>query len=472
MIRRLRDEDGMAMITAVLVSGVVLLLSVSAINLAVHNTNASGYDRRRLAALNAAEAGIDYYYSQLNVTASASLPCDVTRTLTTSPAGTFTVTPTFYYTQTGTLSCPSGSTLGSSAPTPIGVLLHSVGTPSGLTSPSRTMESYVKLSVSQSGAWPAGALYGYSAVNLNSNTQIFGNGASNGDVYSSGSMSVASNSTIYGNLYVQGTVTLASNSDVKQDLWASGNITMNGNSKVRGSATSSGGGITLNNTSHLYGNASAAGAITKAGGAKIDGYSTPNASGLSAPPSKTYPTFTFVQSDWTAAGYPPAQTFTGSTACTSAQTAITSWTSGNLLLRLNALSSPPCTLNPPTKTLPGNVAIVTDGPVTFLKNTKWSAGAGSPFMVNFFVGLAGVAGSCDFSTQANSGIGAQLDALLYVPSTCALNLASNSSITSGQMYGGTINLNSNLSFAYKQITIPGQTPTGFNEEVLYLREVK
>ena len=57
-LRRIHDEDGLAMITAILVTAIVLVLAVSAVNLALRNSNASGADRRRLEAINAAEAGV------------------------------------------------------------------------------------------------------------------------------------------------------------------------------------------------------------------------------------------------------------------------------------------------------------------------------------------------------------------------------------------------------------------------------
>jgi len=69
MLKRLRgDERGAVLVTAVLASAIVLLLSISAVSVAIHNTNESGYDRGRLQAIGAAEAGVDAYYSMLNTT--------------------------------------------------------------------------------------------------------------------------------------------------------------------------------------------------------------------------------------------------------------------------------------------------------------------------------------------------------------------------------------------------------------------
>jgi Tfp pilus assembly protein PilX len=94
--RRLGDDGGFTMIAAVLISVAVFILGAAIIQIAVSNSTASGNDRRRLQAVDAAEAGVDYYLSQLQSVALSSAPCSVTKTLGTTPASSFTVTPTFY----------------------------------------------------------------------------------------------------------------------------------------------------------------------------------------------------------------------------------------------------------------------------------------------------------------------------------------------------------------------------------------
>ncbi|MCA1727150.1 MAG: hypothetical protein LC722_05725, partial [Actinobacteria bacterium] len=62
MLSRLhRDEEGIAMITAMLVGMVTLSLSLVSVQLAVHNSGQSSYDRKRVQAIHAAEAGLDAY---------------------------------------------------------------------------------------------------------------------------------------------------------------------------------------------------------------------------------------------------------------------------------------------------------------------------------------------------------------------------------------------------------------------------
>jgi Tfp pilus assembly protein PilX len=68
-----REERGIAMITAMLVTFVVFLLSAVVIQQAIHNINGSAKDRNRLSAVSAAEAGLDWAYSKIEGTDSTAL---------------------------------------------------------------------------------------------------------------------------------------------------------------------------------------------------------------------------------------------------------------------------------------------------------------------------------------------------------------------------------------------------------------
>src|SRR5437879_5480950 len=94
MIRR--SEDGIAMITAILSSAIILTLSITATSLAIHNSDQSGQDRKRTQDVAAAEAGIDVIMSTLQSTPPAQLPCTLTGTTTTAPAQTFTASINYY----------------------------------------------------------------------------------------------------------------------------------------------------------------------------------------------------------------------------------------------------------------------------------------------------------------------------------------------------------------------------------------
>ena len=76
LARRIDQEDrGLAMVTAVLVTAIVLSLGAVAVELSVHNSSSSSLDRKRTQAIDASEAGLDSFFSQLTTTPSASMPC-------------------------------------------------------------------------------------------------------------------------------------------------------------------------------------------------------------------------------------------------------------------------------------------------------------------------------------------------------------------------------------------------------------
>jgi len=60
-----KDESGIAMVTALLVTMVVLLLGVVVVALSAHNVSQSAFDRKRVQSIGAAEAGLDSYLSAL-----------------------------------------------------------------------------------------------------------------------------------------------------------------------------------------------------------------------------------------------------------------------------------------------------------------------------------------------------------------------------------------------------------------------
>src|SRR5947207_606033 len=140
MFLRLREERGMAMIVALLVSFVVLLLSTVVVAQSIHATQGSGYDRERLQSVNAAEAGTNYFYSYLQTTAPASVSCNaVTQTINSAPStSTFTATPSFYDATGAAMSCPFSNTNY-----PSSAVINSVGQAAGQAP--RTFQTYMRL---------------------------------------------------------------------------------------------------------------------------------------------------------------------------------------------------------------------------------------------------------------------------------------------------------------------------------------
>jgi len=85
MSSRMRGEQGIAMVTAMLAIVVVLSLSIAVVGLALYNGSGSSADRKRVQAIAAAEAGIDAYVSAMQTSTGAGTCNTMDANLPTTP---------------------------------------------------------------------------------------------------------------------------------------------------------------------------------------------------------------------------------------------------------------------------------------------------------------------------------------------------------------------------------------------------
>lgn len=485
MKKNMHAEEGVALVTGLLVSMVVLTLSVTAVSLSIHNTGASSYDRRRLQSIDAAEAGIDAYFSMLGTTRFSQIPshtfgtattdanCVLTGTLSGTPTASYTVTPTFYSNSTGDessgMTCPERFNRALSNGLTRYVKLTSVGVVAGQTAPVRTMVSKARLSVTSTSAnFPSFAIFAHGNASLLANIDLYSaSGRNDANVYSDQSLTVSTRTSIRGNLYVQGSVTIANgNFWARGDVWANNALTMSGG-RIDGTAISSTSTIGLSGNTFV-GNAKAAGAITVQNPARVYGTQSPNTAGIGAPPVYSYPTFYWNAADWP--GYVTASDC--GTSPTGAAGLINAWASGDLYIHLTNS----CELNVPQKILPGNLGIISQGSITLPVGTNLTTTSTTPFRVYLMAGVfpVGVTQTCgNFLANSNSGTGANLKTLIYTPSGCSATMESNSSFASGQIFSGMVTMKSNAPFTFESVSLPGTTdePVGSLVDVVYKREV-
>jgi hypothetical protein len=461
MIRNLRtkcsDERGIALVTAMLVSMIVVFLGLASVSLAVHNSGASSYDRRRVQGVAAAEAGLNYYYSHLQSVPASSFQCSANQTLTATPTTQFNATVTFFDASQTQLPCPPTTTK------PAGALIRSVGTTVNAPQPDRVLESYVNLIPLAGGPFGEYAIFSDGSPGLDSNIQVFGDGTTNGDVYTNSPVLMNSNSVIHGSLFTQRYMEMDSNAEVKADVVAKESLTMKSNSRVLGNATSSTSSIWMDSTAHIFGNAQAGTTITTLGSSVIDGLRTPNSP--SAPPqSESFPVYTFNASDWTAEGY-TVLTFNNCGAATKAAIAAVP-PGGKRVVRITSV----CELKYASSevvNIAGDLAIVSDGSLLMDSNAKFQ-NVGSPHTLHLIFGLQKVS-PCNLEFKSNSSIGTGITTLLYT--RCILRMASNSFVAQGQMFGGTVDFDSNSTLTYKPVPVPGVGDGLFDEDIVYIREV-
>lgn len=464
----LSEERGVAMITAVLISVAVLLLGIVAVGIAAHDSTQSARNRERIQSVAAAEAGIDYYLSDLVDAHMGDVICgQVDRTLTFSPGSRFRVDATFEDSGGNAILC-SGGTLASE---PSRVVIRSRGTAVG-EDPARTMEAVVTLDVFELAPLLPYAIFADQGIDLDSNTQIIGSSGNDADIYTNGNVNLDSNTTVSGSVFSRGSVSMDSNSEVKVDVHVgnsttsdSNNINMGSRAIIRGDAIAED-DITLSTNSRIFGSARAGGTVSGGhiGGSTVEGPPAP-----SPPPSQTFPTLTFDPADWQAAGY----TVNSYSSCSAAKTFVSDLSSGGVavqpyVVRITAdcdLSWTNANIN-----VRDDLAIVTDGGVSFGGNVRVEP-VGGPHDLFFILGQDDTAAPCDFTMNSNARIQPGLNTFVHTP--CSFVLLSNTSISDGQFFGGQVSFNSNSAFLnYSPVPLPGNNPPGWTVTETYRREVR
>src|SRR5512134_1817024 len=200
MRERLRDERGVALIVALLVTFVVLLLSTTVFAMAVRNSEQSANDRKRLQSVSAAEAGLNAAYQHITAPPSglAGLSDVLTGDVGSGPSGSsYDVEITYYENEDGTeeMSLPFSITYY-----PKSALISSAGSSNGKID--RTMETFVVLTPVFSGF--EGAIVSHSSLDLTNRFTLNGYLGDDGHIYVlDGDFSAPSGlEVIKGNVYV------------------------------------------------------------------------------------------------------------------------------------------------------------------------------------------------------------------------------------------------------------------------------
>jgi len=471
----MHDERGIAMVTALLVSMVVLTLSIALASLSLHNSTASGLDRKRLLAVNAAEAGIDVTFGMMqHPTAFAPLPCGtpVTGTL---PSVTYSATVDYYavYPPAGSpmtcplLSNPAGAVITSTGMSPPGSARASI----------RKMQTLVRLAASGQGSSYLGAVYGGRSITITGSqgATISGFAANDANLNTPGPWTCGNNATIQGSVFA-GSVSQSGGCDVSQDVW--GNTTVGVSSGTSNPSTvghdliSSTSTIALSGTAHVYGNATSGttcSGCTTGGGGRVSGSVTTNHVSP-APPVPPFPTMGYNPADWTDKGFTIAPT------------------------QPNCPATKAFVLNPPTATdyvvrtgcdlqfnnnetmnLQGDLAIVTDGNVKANNNFIINSLDGQPHTLFLFVPVttypsACTAGNMDFGNQVTGTPAGTITISVYTP--CDVKFTNATGIN-GQIIGGRdISITNDFRMGFAPIDIPGLVQTGgFNVDIAYFREI-
>jgi hypothetical protein len=449
-------EEGIAMITAILISGVILTLSITAASLAVHNTDQSGLDRNRTQVIATAEAGVNVAFSTLQTTATASLPCSIAASSTASPSQQYTVAIQYFNAAGAQLTCNNPGL--SSAPAT--ALITSTGNSlPALSNPSakRTMQSQVALHPVYGGF--DSAIFSDSSPSTNNNITVNGSSGDDADVYTNGSWNCANSMTVHGQMIAQGSVTMSNSCQVTKDVWANGAVSMSNSAVAGHNVTSSTSSISLSNSAHILNNATAGTTISSG---NIDGTKTPNHP-QAAPAAKSLPTMTFSQTAWQDAGWTVVPT-----TCSAVQS-LTSTPSTKTVYRI----TPACAIswsNNSTLQLGADAAIVTDGSISSANQTTIkSSAAGTTRTLYWIVPTGSACPGGNLSTSNNTSF---VDVRTFMYTPCAATYSNNNAGVGGQIFAGSVAITNQFTLNFAPEVVPGAgTITGYKVDIAYLREI-
>ena len=487
MFERLkRDERGAALIISLMVAFVVLLLSIYVVDLSIHSSTQSSYDRKRVLSVSAAEAGLNEFWALVQTTAPEHLPCSSpyagrldppNESLNTSPGvASFEVTPTYFDAAGQEVSCTQ---LGQSSP-PAAVLVTSVGRTDG-TVP-RTMQTYMKLNTTRSGGFEA-AIIAENGLTMSNHLTVDGGTLLDANVYvNNGDLDMTSgNMTIKGSVYVHnGSAGVGGSTNIAGNLWAWESVTIDNPATVSGYAWSSSSSLGV-----LGGTGGTISGCAKAA-TTIDprlrvptGCRTISLTDLH-PTDQPLPTIC-------RSGDPPCQNLDTTeydivpqTSCDAARAYLTSTIpiSGNVIVQLAPLS--PCVLTFGLNdkiNFTGNLIVFSDYGIDTSNKVTWTGTTAGKLslIVGYRTGLVcDAAGAYDIRISNNTNF---VNSLVALYSPCTIHLSNNGKIEpkasfQGQILGGTVTVENNFAMKYVPVLIPGVSPiSGFEQDVVYLREV-
>lgn len=453
-----RDERGVAMVTAMFASMVVLSLSFVGVGLSLHNSASSANERSRVQGIQAAEAGIDQVIAYFKTSAIQQICAPPEAVTDGAMSGDGAQIAQFHV----TVQCDDANN-------PHQVLIRSVAYSPSQASPhhvTRKMESLVNVHPKggQSSVFAHAMFHASSTVPLTVRNNLGGSNFNGADIYSNADVTVSNMVTVSGNVIGQKSVSMGNNAAVQGSVWTAGNVSMTQGAFVGGNVTSTAGGITLQNSARIAGNARAATTIVPT--ASVSGTSTQSSPSL---PStyESLPTFNWNATDpWPQ----PVSTYTSPTACSD----FDSWVNANKtalvgtarIAGTGAGANCPWSLkNYTTMALAGDVAIISDGDISFANNSNVASADGEVHTLY----LISLNGNLTFSNS--TWFDPKLKIFAFTRNTLSLN---NQNGWNGIAYANVLAINNQFTLQFApSLVVPGFTSNnpGYDVDTVYVREV-
>lgn len=249
MLKRMRDEKGIAMVVVMLVMMVLLSLSIAVVQLSTHSGVASGLDLRKNESVQAAETGLAAYLAVLptgvGTIAGEYKICAMqgeTVQLSTTPVAEYTLDITLHtavdgggtHYQCPPKAPPAGYQAYAGQTTLKSALITATATAGTVTSNSaastRTLQEMVNLTAIPTDAL-TNAIYGSKRVVISSNVNIYYNETTNdADIYSRGDVIVNNYLDLQGSIYAAGldgmSGKVVAKGCLEGNVYAKGNVTI------------------------------------------------------------------------------------------------------------------------------------------------------------------------------------------------------------------------------------------------------
>ncbi len=469
-------EEGNALVIAVMVLGVCMSLALVGVQLALGSSRASGVDRQRVLAVDAAEAGVDSAYSAIQ-SAGLDPPCSLTADDVKSGPDTasYGTTITYYDAANTALACPLSVT-------PARALIRSTAQTTvlggGGSRGRRTIEALVALTPQTANDLNR-AVFAHGTLSFDNRTTVIGNSGPDADLYSNADVKCANNENFAGSIYTQGSATLSNGCTIAGNLWAKNGVQKDGawNGSIAGSVKSGVSGINLASPGSVSGNLYAAGSIAHS---NCPSKCFPN----SSPGNPPFQPFPILRGDdatmakWRAAPAPtaPYTVYDNSDCSTLGARIVDTYARKGTSTLLRTTCAVALTSD---VVLSNDLAIFAYGGLTTGRVQLRSSTPGTGRAVHFVVPYdAAVTRPCStpvLDTDKQFELSNDIGLLLYSP--CDINYR-NSSNHIGQIYGGSdVTIENQFTLQYRPVPVFGIDPSslsslGYTPSVVYKRETR
>lgn len=247
-LRAPRGDDGVALVVAISLVGLVSTLMLTLLAYTMRETGASGRDRQRSSTVAAAEGALDRTLAQIQNADLTSLPCGALPVVTSrqSPADRVGVQTSVTYYDAGDVEVPctdvvTGAPVAAAKVVAAGTLQALAGQ-----SPAeRTMETLVRLSPTFRDGLDK-AIFGDASITAANRLVVNGqDGRPDGNIYTNGDFACSNNQHYHGSVYARGSITLSHQCTIDVDAHSGTSFSGSTNSTVSGRVLVTSGGATL-----------------------------------------------------------------------------------------------------------------------------------------------------------------------------------------------------------------------------------